>query len=39
VPARLTAVFLRAGGAWRLVQAHGSLGVANEEAIGQELAS
>jgi ketosteroid isomerase-like protein len=34
---RLTFVFRTEGGAWRLVHAHASVGVANEEAIGQEL--
>lgn len=34
---RLTCVFAREGGAWRMVHAHASVGVPNEEAIGQEL--
>jgi len=34
VSVRLTAVFHREGGDWRLVQAHGSLGVPNEEPSG-----
>jgi hypothetical protein len=37
-PFRITAVFHREGDAWKLVQEHASIGVANEEAIGQELA-
>jgi hypothetical protein len=38
VPFRITAVFHREGGDWKLVQEHASIGVTNEEAIGQELA-
>ena len=36
LPLRLTVVFAREGGAWRAVQWHASLGVANEEATGFE---
>ncbi len=35
VPLRFTAVFHNEGGAWKLVQSHGSLGVANEESFGE----
>ena len=34
---RLTAVFRQEAGAWRCVQWHVSVGIANEEALGQEL--
>lgn len=34
---RMTCVFERESGDWRLVHAHASIGVPNEEAIGQEL--
>jgi ketosteroid isomerase-like protein len=34
---RITTVFHRADGQWRVVQSHASIGVANEEALGQEL--
>ena len=37
VPFRLTAVFLREDGDWKLIQEHASIGVSNEEAVGQEL--
>ena len=37
LPARLTAVFHREDGAWKMVQSHASFGVRNEEAIGEEL--
>jgi hypothetical protein len=37
VPFRLTAVFHREGGAWKLVQEHASVAQANEEALGVEL--
>ena len=35
--ARLTAVFEKEDGAWKIVQWHFSAGVPNEEAIGEEL--
>ena len=34
---RITMVFHREGDGWRLVQSHTSVGVANEQASGQEL--
>ena len=37
VPFRLTAVFRQEDGDWKLVQAHASVGVPNEEAIGTDL--
>ena len=37
VPFRLTAVFLREDGEWKLIQEHASIGVSNEEAVGREL--
>ncbi len=37
VPMRVTAVFRREDGEWKVVQLHGSVGVANEEAVGSEL--
>lgn len=37
VPVRFTAVFHRENGDWKIVQSHGSLGVANEESFGEEL--
>lgn len=37
VPFRLTCVFRREDGAWKLVQEHASVAVANEEAIGTSL--
>ena len=37
VPTRLTGVATREGGRWRLIQAHISMGVSNEEAVGREL--
>lgn len=37
VPFRMTAVFHREDGAWKLVQEHASVAVANEDAIGYEL--
>lgn len=37
IPFRLTAVFRQEDGDWKLVQAHASVGVGNEEAIGQQL--
>lgn len=36
-PFRVTAVFHREGGTWKVVQVHASLGVPNEERFGQEL--
>ena len=35
--ARVTAILHEEGGAWRIVHLHLSVGVANEEALGQEL--
>jgi ketosteroid isomerase-like protein len=37
VEGRVTGVFLREDDSWRIVQWHASLGVPNEEAIGEEL--
>jgi hypothetical protein len=37
LPARVTGVCHRENGAWKLVQFHFSIGVLNEEALGQEL--
>ncbi len=37
VPFRLTAVFHQENGDWKLIQEHASLGVSNEEALGEEL--
>ncbi len=37
VPARLTAVFHREAGDWKMVQFHTSIGVSNAEAIGTDL--
>ncbi len=37
IPFRLTAVFHLEGGDWKLVQAHASIGVPNEEAMGTSL--
>jgi hypothetical protein len=37
LPFRLTLVYHQEDGAWKIVQWHASLGVANEEAIGEEL--
>ena len=37
LPFRITAVYTRENGGWKLVQGHASIGVANEEALGQEL--
>lgn len=36
-PFRLTLVFHRENDGWKVVQSHASLGVRNEEALGQEL--
>jgi ketosteroid isomerase-like protein len=37
LPFRLTVVYHKEDGDWKVVQWHASLGVANEEAIGEEL--
>ena len=37
VPFRMTGVFHQEKGEWKVVQWHASMGVSNEEAIGQEL--
>ena len=37
VPFRVTAVFHRENGAWKLVQQHASIATANEDALGTEL--
>lgn len=37
VPFRVTAVFHQEGGAWKLVQAHNSIGIPNEEALGVDI--
>ena len=37
VATRITGVLRRENGGWKLVQGHASIGVANEEAVGQEL--
>lgn len=37
VPFRMTAVFHREDGNWKLVQEHASVAVANEEALGTEI--
>ncbi len=37
IPLRITAVFERDGGAWKVVQWHASIGVSNEESFGEEL--
>ena len=36
IPSRFTAVFRREEGAWKMVQAHASLGVANDEVVEGE---
>jgi hypothetical protein len=36
-PARRTAFFHKEGGEWKIVHAHSSIGVANEEMLGKEL--
>ncbi len=36
-PFRLTAVFHKQDGEWRMIQSHASFPVSNEEAIGTEL--
>lgn len=37
LPFRLTAVFHKEEGAWKLVQSHYSIGVPNEDTVGREL--
>lgn len=37
VPCRHTGVFARENGEWKLVETHISIGVPNQEAVGQEL--
>lgn len=37
VPFRITAVYHKEKGAWKMVQWHGSIGVPNEEMLGQDL--
>lgn len=37
VPFRITAVFHREDGVWKMVQEHASIAMSNEEAIGTEL--
>jgi hypothetical protein len=37
IPLRITAVYHREDGQWRFVSWHASIGVANEEAFGQDL--
>jgi len=37
IPLRLTGVFLKESGDWKVVQMHASIGVPNEEAFGQDL--
>jgi hypothetical protein len=37
IPIRNTAVFVREEGAWKLVQQHISIGVPNQEVMGQDL--
>ena len=37
IPLRLTGVFLKENGDWKLVQMHASIGVPNEKAFGQDL--
>ncbi|HVE91735.1 MAG TPA: nuclear transport factor 2 family protein [Actinomycetota bacterium] len=37
VPVRITALCQKEDGAWKFVQAHASVGVANEETVGEEL--
>ena len=37
VPVRVTAVFHKEDGQWRMIQSHASIGVSNEEAIGTAL--
>jgi hypothetical protein len=37
MPLRLTLVWRREGGDWKIVQWHASFGVGNQEALGQDL--
>ncbi len=37
IPFRLTVVFHREAGEWKIIQHHASIGVANEQAIGMSL--
>jgi SnoaL-like domain len=37
IPLRFTGVFHRESGAWKLVQGHASIGIANEDAVGFEM--
>ena len=37
VPMRLTAVFRREDGEWKLIQTHSSIGVSNEDAFGEDF--
>ena len=37
IPFRLTAIFHQEDGGWKLIQEHASIGVSNEEALGEEL--
>ncbi len=37
IPMRYTGVWHREGGAWKMVQFHLSMGVSNEDALGEEL--
>ncbi len=37
LPFRLTAVFHKEGGEWKLVQQHSSVGVRNEDLVGRQL--
>lgn len=37
IPFRITAVYQKENGAWKMVQWHGSIGMPNEEMIGQDL--
>jgi hypothetical protein len=37
LPLRFTAVFHKEDGDWKLVQSHGSLGVANDDSFGEDI--
>jgi ketosteroid isomerase-like protein len=37
LPLRFTAVFRQEDGDWKIVQSHGSIGVANEESFGEDI--
>ena len=37
IPFRITGVYHQENGEWKVVQWHASIGISNEEAIGQEL--